>query len=90
MVKKEAIVKQLEKKLAELEVQFLEEKANEVVEARQAIVEVLKEREISLPGAVFACQLVVHELMRSQLEAFLGHVKLADQLPLSNKVPVAI
>ena len=89
MVGKDKIVKQLEAKLEELEQQFLSEKANEVTEARNAIINVLKEREVSLPAAVFACDLVKMELMRAQLEEFMGHVKIPQgSLPIVAKPPI--
>lgn len=61
---------------------FLEEKATEVSKARDAIIRVLKEQRVSLPAAVFAVDLVKMELVRSQLEEFLGHVRLTEELPL--------
>ena len=82
MVRREDILKKLDTKLAELEKEFLAEKAKECIEARDAIVKVLKEREISLPAAVFACEIVKNELLRAQLEEFLGNVKLTGKLPL--------
>lgn len=84
MVKKEAIVAKLEAKLEELEREFLASKAEEVKEARDAIVKALKEAETSLPAAVFALDLVKTELVRGQLEEFLGHVKLTEKLPLKS------
>ena len=59
-----------------------EEKATEVAKARDLIVGVLKEQGVSLPAAVFALDLVKMELVRSQLEEFLGHVRLSKELPL--------
>jgi vacuolar-type H+-ATPase subunit H len=82
MVKKEAIVAKLEAKLVELEKEFLDSKAEEVKEARNAIVKVLKENETSLPAAMFALEIVKWELLRGQYEEFLGHVKLTEKLPL--------
>ena len=82
MVKKDALVARLEAKLNEIEGDFLSQKAEEVTEARTAIIKVLQENEISLPAAVFALDLVKMELMRGQLEEFLGHVKLTKELPL--------
>lgn len=61
--------------------------ANEVLEARDAIITVLKEKGTSLPGAVFALDLVKMELVRGQLEEFMGHVTLGKELPLSAKKP---
>lgn len=61
--------------------------ANEVAEARNAIITVLKEKGTSLPGAVFALELVKMELERAQLEEFMGHAKLTKELPLSEKKP---
>ena len=57
--------------------------ANEVTEARNAIIAVLKEKGTSLPGAVFALDLVKMELVRGQLAEFMGHAKLGKELPLS-------
>ena len=82
MVKRGDILKKLDAKLAELETEFLEDKAKECVEARDAIVRVLRERSISLPAAVFALEIVKWELLRGQYEEFLGHVKLTEELPL--------
>ena len=82
MPKKDTIVAKLEAKLGELEKEFIDSKAEEVAEARDAIVKALKESETSLPAAVFALDLVKMELMRGQLEEFLGHVKLTKELPL--------
>lgn len=82
MVKKDALVAKLEAKLDELEKEFIDSKAEEVKEARDAIVKALRETETSLPAAVFALDLVKMELMRGQLEEFLGHVKLTKELPL--------
>ena len=88
MVKKDAIVLKLEAKLgeqlAELEKEFLSQKAEEVREARDAIVRSLKESETSLPAAVFALEVVKWELLRGQYEEFMGNVKLTDKLPLKN------
>lgn len=83
MGKKDTIIAKMEAKLTELESEFLAQKAEEVIEARDAIVKALKENETSLPGACFALDLVKAELVRGQLEEFLGHVKLEkDKLPL--------
>lgn len=82
MVKKEAIVAKLEAKLGELEKEFIDSKAEEVAEARDAIVKALKETETSLPAAVFALEVVKWELLRGQYEEFMGNVKLTDKLPL--------
>lgn len=82
MVKKEAIVAKLEAKLEELEKEFLDSKAEEVKEARDAIVKALKENEISRPAAVFALEVVKWEILRAQYEEFMGNVKLTDKLPL--------
>ena len=82
MVKKDALIAKLEAKLNEIEREFIDSKAEEVKEARDAIVKALKENETSLPAAVFALDLVKMELMRAQLEEFLGHVKLTKELPL--------
>jgi len=60
--------------------------ANEVAEARDAIITVLKEKGTSLPGAVFALDLVKMELTRAQLEEFLGKVRLTKELPLTATV----
>lgn len=66
--------------------EFNEEKATEIVQARDAIIQVLKEREVSLPGACFALDLVKEELLRAQLEEFLGNVKIVKgSLPLKVK-----
>lgn len=79
MVKIETLVKKLEKS-------FLEEKANEVVEARDAIVRTFKELRISLPAAVFALEIVKWELLRAEYEEFMGHVKIPkESVPLSEK-----
>lgn len=83
MVKIETLVKRLEKS-------FTEEKATEVAQARDSIIEVLREQRVSLPAAVFALDLVKGELVRAQLEEFLGHVKLTKELPLSRKKPEPI
>lgn len=61
--------------------------ANEVGEARDAIIRVLKIQGTSLPGAVFALDLVKMELVRGQLDEFLGRVKLTKELPLSEQKP---
>ena len=82
MVKKEAIVAKLEAKLVELEKEFLDSKAEEVKEARNAIVKVLKENETSLPAAMFALEIVKWELLRGQYEEFMGNVKLTSKLAL--------
>jgi len=68
------------------EAEFLEEKANEVAEARDAIIKALKELRTTLPAAVFALDLVKMELIRAQLEEFMGNVKLTKELPLTKKV----
>ena len=82
MVRRSDILKKLDAKLAELETEFLEDKAKECIEARDAIVKALKERGISLPAAVFALEIVKWELLRGQYEEFAGNVKLTDKLPL--------
>jgi len=88
MPKMETYAKKLAEKFRET---WEEEKANEVVQARDAIVRILKEQEISLPGAVFALDLVKMELVRAQLEEFLGHVKIPPKtVPLSSKKPKTI
>jgi len=81
-VKRDDILKKLDKKLEELEAEFLEEKAKECIEARDAVVAVLRERSVSLPAAVFALDVVKWELLRGQYEEFVGNVKLTDKLPL--------
>jgi len=78
MPKIEDLVKKWEK-------EFLDEKSNEVAEARAAIIKTLKELRTTLPAAVFALDLVKMELMRGQLEEFLGNVQLTKELPLSKK-----
>lgn len=75
----------IEKLLVKYEEDWLEEKATEVATARDAIVDALKKNRVSLPAAVFALDLVKMELVRAQLEEFLGHVKLTKELPLSAK-----
>jgi len=87
MVKKDTIVAKLEAKLNELEREFLDSKAEEVKEARDAIVKALKENETSLPAAVFALEVVKWELLRGQYEEFMGNVKLTDKLPLKKVNP---
>jgi len=64
---------------------WTEERATEIAVARDAIIRVLKEHGISLPGACFTLDLVKQELLRAQLEEFLGHVKLSDELPLKTE-----
>lgn len=64
---------------------WTEERATEIAVARDGIITVLKEQGISLPGACFALDLVKHELLRAQLQEFLGNVKLGEDLPLSDK-----
>ena len=63
---------------------FEDEKAEEVARTRDAIVRALKSEQASLPAAVFALRLVEWELMRSQVEEFMGHV----QIP-KGSVPLA-
>lgn len=83
MVKRDAFLAKLDQKLKELEEEFLEEKAKETIEARDAIVRVLKERSISLPAAIFALEIVKWELLRGQYEEFVGHAKIPEKtLPL--------
>ena len=82
MVKRGDILKKLDSKLEELEKDFLDEKAKECIEARDSIVKVLRDQEISLPAAVFALEIVKWELLRGQYEEFVGNVKLTDKLPL--------
>ena len=80
MLKTETLVKKLSEKFKE---EWETQVANEVSEARNSIIKALKEQGTSLPAAVFALDLVKMELVRGQLEEFLGHVKLAEkQLPL--------
>lgn len=86
-MKKETLVRKLGERFYE---EWQEQIANEVVEARDAIISVLKEKGTSLPGAVFALDLVKMELARGQLEEFLGHVKLTKELPLSERKPKQI
>jgi len=81
-VKRDDILKKLDKKLEELEAEFLEDKAKECIEARDAVVAVLRARGISLPAAVFALEIVKWELLRGQYEEFVGNVKLTEKLPL--------
>jgi len=64
---------------------WTEERATEIAVARDAVIVALKEQGISLPGACFALDLVKQELLRAQLEEFLGHVKLSDVLPLKTE-----
>jgi len=75
MVKRDTFLKKLDDKLKELEEQFLNEKANEAIEARDAIVKVLKEHEISLPAAVFALEIVKWELLKGEYEEFVNQGK---------------
>ena len=72
----------IEEMVEKFEEVFLEDKATEIVKARLAIVQVLKKQRVSLPGAVFALDLVKAELIRGQLLDFLGSAKLTDELPL--------
>ena len=65
----ESLIKKFEK-------EWLDEKAEEAVKARDAIVRVLKEQHISLPAAVFALEIVKWELLRAEYEEFVGHVKI--------------
>jgi len=79
-------VKKIDGKLKELEKEFLDAKAQETIEARDAIVRALKEHNISLPGAIFALEIVKWELLRGQYEEFMGHVTIPERsLPLSEK-----
>lgn len=89
-MKTEDIVKKLAESFHE---KWEEEIANEVALARNTIVTSLKELGTSLPGAVFALDLVKMELVRAQLEEFMGNVNLSKvagskvALPLSSKKP---
>lgn len=83
-MKEETLIRKLGESFYE---KWQEQIANEVATARSAIIDVLKEKGTSLPGAVFALKLVEMELVRSQLEEFLGYVKLTKELPLSEKKP---
>lgn len=74
MPKREDFVKKIDSKLKELEQEFLEAKAKETIEARDAIVRALKEHNISLPAAIFALEIVKWELLRGQYEEFMGRV----------------
>jgi len=74
--------KAVESLVKRFEEAFIEEKSAEVANARDAIIGILKEQRVSLPAAVFALDLVKMELVRAQLEEFLGHVKLTEKLPL--------
>jgi len=86
MPKREDFVQKIDGKLKELEKEFLEAKAQETIEARDAIVRALKEHNISLPGAIFALEIVKWELLRGQYEEFVGHIKIPEHsLPLSEK-----
>ncbi len=77
MVSIESLLKKFEK-------EFLDEKAKESIEARDAIVKVLKEHRISLPAAVFALEIVKWELLRAEYEEFVGHVKIPEgNIPLA-------
>lgn len=78
-MKKDTLVKKLGEKFYE---DWQEQIANEVTDARDVIIAVLREKGTSLPGAVFALELVKMELTRAQLEEFLGRVKLTKELPL--------
>ena len=79
-------MKKIDGKLKELEKEFLDAKAQETIEARDAIVRALKEHNISLPGAIFALEIVKWELLRGQYEEFMGHVTIPERsLPLSEK-----
>jgi len=86
MPKREDFVKKIDSKLKELEKEFLDAKAQEAIEARDAIVRALKEHNISLPAAVFALEIVKWELLRGQYEEFMGHVAIPkDTLPIAEK-----
>ena len=86
MPRREDFVQKIDGKLKELEKEFLEAKAQETIEARDAIVRTLKEHSISLPGAIFALEIVKWELLRAEYEEFVGHVKIPERsLPLSEK-----
>lgn len=83
MQKTETLVRKLSEKFYE---EWQTHIANEVAEARNKIIIALKEQKTSLPAAIFALDLVKMELVRGQLEAFLGHVKLSEkELPLSTE-----
>jgi hypothetical protein len=82
MPRREDFVQKIDSKLKELEKEFLEAKAQETIEARDAIVRVLKEHNTTLPAAIFALEIVKWELLRAQYEEFLGHVELTKELPI--------
>ena len=81
-MKKETLVRKLSEKFFE---DWQNTIASEVTEARSNIISVLKEKGTSLPGAVVALELVKAELIRGQLEEFLGRVKLSKKLPLATE-----
>lgn len=84
-MKKDTLVKKLGEKFY---ADWQETIANEVAEARHAVVQALKEKGTSLPAAVFALELCKHELLRAQLEEFLGHISIPQgSIPLSEKKP---
>jgi hypothetical protein len=86
MPRREDFVKRIDEKLKELEREFLDAKAQETIEARDALVRVLKEHNISLPAAVFALEIVKWELLRGQYEEFMGHVVIPKgALPATDK-----
>lgn len=84
-MKRDTYLKKLDDKLAEIEKEFLEDKAKECLQARDAIARALKEQGVSLPAAVFALDIVKWELLRGQYEEFIGSVKLTKALPLKEK-----
>ena len=79
-MKKETLIQKLGEKFYE---DWQEQVSTEVAEARNKIIIALKELGTSLPAAVFALDLVKMELVRGQLEEFLGRAKLTKELPLS-------
>jgi S-methylmethionine-dependent homocysteine/selenocysteine methylase len=57
MVSWDSLLNKLKAKFKELEEEFEEEKSKECIQARDAIVRVLKENHISLPAAIFALEI---------------------------------
>jgi hypothetical protein len=91
MVSWDSLLNKLKAKFKELEEEFEEEKSKECIQARDAIVRVLKENRVSLPAAIFALEIVKWELLRAQYEEFMGRVLIPkESIPLADTKPTEI
>lgn len=67
---------------------FVEEKANEIYEIRDAVIQVMRLLRPSLPGAVFALDLIRTELLTRENDSILGKLPKPTNAGEKPKIPM--